>query len=101
MYFNFKKTTAIIGGKTVNGYRVTNLTKEFRGLKIFLKKEFTRWYAYEHTTGKTITPKSWAGGFSNKTRVGILSIVGHFLACQSNERWKSIQKQINYPLKEN
>lgn len=93
----FKKATATIGKERVSGYRVVNPGKSFRGLKVFLVKRYDRWHAYEKTTGLSITPSSWAGGFSNKTREGIMQIVANFLANQKSG-WEIMQKQLAYPL---
>ena len=71
----FKRTTITINGdEELKGYSVEGLdTRIFRGLKVVLVKDWD-WKAYEATTGISITPPSWAGGLSNKTREGILQI---------------------------
>ena len=95
----FKKATIQINGKSVKGYRVINPDKVFRGLKIFLKKDFDRWYAYEATTGSPLTPSSWAGGYSNRTRAGVIQIIANKFANMSEYYWNYAQKKLNYTLK--
>ena len=96
----FKKATITIRGKRVKGYRVINPGKVFRGLKIFVKRDFNSWYAYEATTGSPLTPSSWAGGYSNHTRAGVIQIIANKFANMSEYYWNCAQKKLNYTLKE-
>ena len=95
----FKKTIITINGKKVHGYRVINPGKTFRGLKIFLTKRHQRWSAYEKTTGLYITPPSHPASFSTNTRKDTISMLANHLQGQSEEIWKKVQEQLNYPLK--
>ena len=65
----FKRTTITINGdEELKGYTVEGLDNSiFKGLQVVLVKDWD-WKAYEATTGISITPSSWAGGYSNKTR---------------------------------
>ena len=47
----------------------------------------------------SITPPSWAGGYSNKTREGLLQIVANFLSNAPESGWTRIQEQLDYDLK--
>ena len=95
----FKRTTITINGdKETKGYKVEGLdTRIFRGLKVVLVKGWG-WKAYEATTGISITPSSWAGGYSNKTREGILQILSNFLSNAPESGWTRIQEKLDYDL---
>lgn len=94
----FKRTTLSINGEAIKGYRVEGLDKRFRGLQVAVINHSGRWHAYEATTGTSITPPSWAGGFSNKTREGILQIVAIHLSNATESRWTHVQSLIAYDL---
>lgn len=94
----YKRTTLTINGVKTEGYTVEGLDKRFRGLQVAVVKDSDRWHAYEATTGLSITPPSWAGGYSNKTRDGILQIVGNFLSDAPESGWESVQAQLDYQL---
>ena len=96
----FKRTTITINGdEELKGYSVEGLdTRIFRGLKVVLVKDWD-WKAYEATTGISITPPSWAGGLSNKTREGILQILSNFLSNSPEAVWEVIQKRLDYDLR--
>lgn len=94
----FKRTTLQIAGETRTGYRVHGLDPRiFRGLRVVLVKKHG-WTAYEASTGRSITPGSWAGGQSNKTRMGVLQIVSHFLSNRTETGWAHIERQLDYHL---
>ena len=95
----FKKSTLTIKGISAHGYNVINPGPNFRGLKVFLINSTAGWFAYEKTTGSPLTPGSYAGGLSNKTRAGIMQIVDIFLEDLPEARWESIEKKLPYPLK--
>ena len=62
----FKRTTITINGVKTKGYTVKGLDENvFRGLQVVVVKDSNRWEAYEATTGLSITPTSWAGGYSS------------------------------------
>lgn len=100
----FKKGVATIEGKRTDGYHVINPGKVFRGLKVFVAKpvfpnrKINRWYAYEETTGTTLTPDSWQGGLSNHTRAGVMEIVAKKLSETSEFFWEIAQKRLDYQL---
>ena len=95
----FKRTTITINGQATQGYSVEGLDNRiFRGLQVVLVKHSQRWSAYETTTGLSITPSSWAGGYSNKTRKGILQIVSNFLSNAPQSGWTRMQEQLDYKL---
>lgn len=95
----FKRTTITINGEENRGYSVEGLdTHIFRGLKVVLVKGWG-WKAYEATTGISITPPSWAGGLSNKTREGILQILSNFLSNAPESGWTRIQEKLDYDLR--
>ncbi len=95
----FKRTTLTINDEETQGYSVEGLDNRiFRGLQVVLVKHSQRWNAYEATTGLSITPPSWAGGYSNKTRKGILQIVSHFLSNAPQSGWTRMQEQLDYKL---
>ena len=94
----FKRTTITINGEENRGYSVEGLdTRIFRGLQVILVKGWG-WKAYEATTGISITPSSWAGSYSNKTREGILQILSNFLSNSPEAVWEVIQKRLDYDL---
>lgn len=94
----FRKTTTPFGLK---GYRVRGLDpKIFRGLRVVVARRNNGWFAYEASTGICITPPSWAGGLSNKTRAGILQILSYFLSGISESGWARLQEKLNYQLSE-
>ena len=95
----FKKSSIIINKDSVNGYNVINPGPNFRGLKVFLINSEGHWFAYEKTTGSPLTPGSYAGGLSNRTRAGVMQIVDIFLEQLPEVRWESIEKKLPYPLK--
>lgn len=96
---SFKRSVITINGAETKGYTVEGLdTKIFRGLQVVVVKSRNRWLAYEATTGTLITPPSWAGGYSNKTRAGIIQIMSNFLSDTSKSRWASIQRKLDYDL---
>ena len=95
----FKRTTLTLNGEATRGYRVEGLdTSIFRGLQVVVVKNADRWHAHEATTGKSLTPPSWAGGLSNKTRAGIIQIVSHQLRTSPESCWERIQAQLGYNL---
>ena len=94
----FKRTTLTLNGETTTGYRVEGLSKCFRGLQVAVVKDGDRWYAHEATTGIDLTPRSWAGGLSNKTRVGIIQIVAIHLQNTPMTMWNRAQAQLDYDL---
>ena len=69
----------------------------YRGLRVVLVKHLG-WSAYEATTGLSMMPGSWAGGFSNKTRQGALQIVANFLSTAPQSGWQAIQERLDYEL---
>ena len=94
----FKRTTITINGVETKGYAVEGLDESvFRGLQVVLVKNWG-WKAYEATTGISITPPSWAGGLSNKTREGIIQIVSNMLQILPESGWEWIQEQLDYDL---
>ena len=94
----FKRTTLTINNKETQGYTVDGLDNSiFRGLRVVLVKNWG-WTAYEATTGLSITPNSWAGGLSNKTREGILQIVANFISNAPESGWAHIQEGLDYDL---
>ena len=96
----FKRTTIMINGdEELKGYTVEGLDNSiFKGLQVVLVKDWG-WKAYEATTGISITPSSWAGGLSNKTREGILQILSNFLSNAPESGWTRIQEKLDYDLK--
>ena len=95
----FKRTTITINGVKTKGYTVKGLDENvFRGLQVVVIKNSDRWHACEATTGLSITPNSWAGGYSNKTRDGILQIVSNFLSNAAESGWVRIQERLDYDL---
>lgn len=97
----FKRTTLTINGEATTGYSVEGLSKCFRGLQVAVVKDGDRWYAHEATTGISLTPSSWAGGLSNKTRAGIIQIVAIHLRNAPLAMWKQAQAQLDYDLEMN
>ena len=94
----FKRTKITINGEATQAYIVEGLDKCFRGLQVAVVKDGDRWYAHEATTGTDLTPRSWAGGLSNKTRAGIIQIVAIHLKNAPMAMWNKAQEQINYDL---
>ena len=95
----YKQTTITINGVKTKGYTVEGLSVDvFRGLQVTVVKDSNRWTAHEATTGLSITPSSWAGGYSNKTRDGILQIVSNFLSNAPESGWARIQEKLDYDL---
>ena len=95
----FKRTTLTINGIETQAYTVEGLDNSiFRGLQVAVVKDGDRWYAREATTGTSITPPSWAGGLSNKTRAGIIQIVSNMLQIFPQSGWEWIQEQLDYDL---
>ena len=97
----FKRTTITINDEELKGYSVQGLGKCFRGLQVAVVKDGDRWYVHEATTGMDLTPRSWAGGLSNKTRAGIIQIVAIHLQNAPVEMWKQAQAQLDYDLEMN
>jgi len=95
----FKRAKIIFQGKPTIVYNVKNLDSTFRGLKIILVKKYGGWFAYEKTTQISLTPQSWEGGLSHKTRNGILQIVSLHLQNASESLWEAAQKELSYKLK--
>ena len=96
----FKRSEIKTNGTKTTGYTVDGLDdKVFRGLQVAVVKKSHGWHAYEATTGLTLTPPSWAGSFSNKTRDGILQIVSNYLSRLPDVTWQRIQSQLDYTLK--
>ena len=94
----FRKTTTSYGLK---GYRVRGLDpKVFRGLRVVVARRSSGWFAYEASTGISLTPPSWAGGLSNKTRAGILQILAYCLPNIPESAWEQLQEKLNYKLQE-
>lgn len=94
----FRKTTTSYGLK---GYRVRGLDpKIFKGLRVIVVRQSSGWFAYEASTGVSLTPPSWAGGLSNKTRAGIIQILSCFLLSVSESGWARLQEKLNYKLQE-
>ena len=95
----FMRTTITINGEEIKGYKVEGLDNTvFRGLQVVVVKNSDRWHAREATTGKSLTPSSWAGGLSNKTRAGIIQIVSNMLQIFPQSGWEWIQEQLDYDL---
>ncbi len=94
----FKRTTLTLNGTATPGYSVEGLGKCFRGLHVTVVKAGDRWYAHETTTGRDLTPRSWAGGLSNKTRAGIIQIVAIHLQNAPMAMWETAQAQLDYDL---
>ena len=96
----FKRTTIKIKDIETKGYAVEGLDdKIFRGLKIVVVKNAHGWLAHEATTGISLTPPSWAGGYSNKTREGVLQIVANmFRNAFPESGWAWLQEQLDYDL---
>lgn len=99
----FRQTTIKINGaERRKGYRVIGLdARIFRGLQVVVVKcRFGRreWYAYEATTGRSLMPRSWAGGQSHKTRAGIIQIVANALSNAPESLWTRIQQELDYDL---
>ena len=97
----FKRTTLTINGEATKGYSVDGLSKCFRGLQVAVVKDGDRWHAHEATTGMDLTPRSWAGGLSNKTRAGIIQIVAIHLQNAPIAMWETAQAQLDYNLEMN
>lgn len=98
----FKRTTITLKGVATKAYSVKGLDGNvFRGLRVAVVKNSDRWYAYEATTGTPLTPPSWAGGLSNKTRAGIIQIVTIHLQNAPVAMWGSVQEKLNYALEMN
>ena len=97
----FKRTTLTLNGEATTAYSVEGLDKCFRGLQVAVVKNGDRWYAYEATTGIDLTPRSWAGGLSNKTRAGIIQIVAIRLQNAPVVMWNRAQAQLDYNLEMN
>ena len=97
----FKRTTLTINGEATTGYSVEGLSKCFRGLQVAVVKDGDHWYAHEATTGMDLTPRSWAGGLSNKTRAGIIQIVAIHLQNAPVAMWEKAQAQLDYDLEMN
>ena len=94
----FKRTTITIGDKELKGYSVEGLDNRiFRGLQVVLVKNWG-WKAHEATTGISITPPSWPGCYSNKTREGTLQIVANSLSNAPKVVWEVIQERLDYDL---
>ena len=94
----FRKTVITIEGKATQGYAVEGLDPQiYRGLQVVLVKDWG-WSAYEATTGLSMMPGSWAGGFSNKTRQGALQILANRLSDLPQETWDHVQKGLDYEL---
>ena len=95
----FKRGEIRINGVATKGYIVEGLEASiFRGLQVAVVKHSYGWHAYEATTGGSITPNSWTGGLSNKTREGILQIVAISLSNAPESGWNRMQAQLNYDL---
>ena len=95
----FKRGEIRINGVATQGYRVEGLDNSiFRGLQVAVVKYGERWHAYEATTGGSITPSSWSGGLSNKTRAGVIQIVSHYLSNAPQTMWDRVQAEIDYDL---
>ena len=95
----FKRSEIKTNGTTTKGYAVDGLDdKVFRGLQVAVVKNSYGWHAYEATTGLTLTPPSWAGSFSNKTRDGILQIVSNYLSRLPDLAWEQMQAKLDYTL---
>ena len=95
----YKRTAITINGVKTKGYTVEGLDENvFRGLQVVVIKNSDRWHACEATTGLSITPNSWAGGYSNKSREGILQIVSNFLSNAPESGWARIQERLDYGL---
>ena len=94
----FKRTTLTINGDATQAYIVEGLDKCFRGLQVAVVKDGDRWHAHEATIGADLTPRSWAGGLSNKTRAGIIQIVAIRLKDAPVAMWDQVQAQLNYNL---
>ena len=95
----FKRTTITLDGKETQGYSVEGLDDSiFRGLRVVLVKGSQRWSAYEATTGHSITPPSWPGSYSNRTRAGILRIVSNYLSNIPESGWTRVQEKLDYQL---
>ncbi len=95
----FKRTTLTINGIETKAYKVEGLDNSiFRGLQVAVLKDGDRWHAHEATTGADLTPRSWAGGLSNKTRAGIIQIVAIRLKDTPVAMWDQVQAQLDYHL---
>ena len=95
----FKRTTLTINGEETKGYKVEGLDNSiFRGLQVAVVKNGDRWHAHEATIGADLTPPSWAGGLSNKTRAGIIQIVAIRLKDAPVAMWDQVQAQLDYDL---
>ena len=95
---DFKRTTITIDGAKVKGYTVDGLDPQiYRGLRVVLVKH-RGWSAHEATTGLSMMPSSWVGGFSNQTRQGALQILTHFLSTAPQSGWQAIQERLDYEL---
>ena len=95
----FEKTQLSIAGETVNAYKVLDVGNGvFRGLQVAVVKYGNGWSAYEVSTGLSITPKSWDGGYSNKTREGIMQIVSNHFASLPQLMWDRIAERLDYDL---
>ena len=96
----FKKATIQIKGVETKGYTVEGLDDTvFRGLQITVVRNGKGWLAYEATTGIELTPPSWAGSYSNKTREGVLQIIANmFKNVFPQVGWEWLQDEIDYDL---
>ena len=95
----FRQTTLKIKDIEAKGYAVEGLDdRAFRGLKLVVVKNGNGWLALEATTGASITPPSWAGSQSNKTREGIIQIVANSLSNAPESLWARIQQKLDYDL---
>ena len=81
-----------------NGYLVEGMGTVARGLKIVVVKDNSSWTCYEQSTGMRLSPSSWNGGLSNKTRAGALQILAEHLRNSTDEMWTHAAELVNYPL---
>ena len=96
----FRQTTLKIKDIETKGYAVEGLDDAvFRGLQVAVVKNGNNgWLALEATTGIGLTPPSWAGVYSNKTREGIIQIVANSLLNAPESLWARIQQELDYDL---
>ena len=96
----FKRTTIKVKGVETRGYAVKGLDNSiFRGLRVAVVKNGSGWLVHEATTGIGLTPPSWAGGYSNKTREGVLQIVANmFQNVFPESGWEWLREEIDYDL---